>query len=367
MKIKMKLLGLGTLTAAALLPLQVHASPSLAGGVWFNYGYDDREVKDNEDLGDIGGEALILYADHQVEDKPWSVSAEFRMGPGSFTDPANNSTGDQTVLHKGWIGYQFDEQSSLKIGKSQVPFGWKTVNFWPGDHLLGGYADQMDVGFKYSRTGDGVSYDFAYYHADDWGATSTDTVDDNGHWGSSATYRKVQTVVGNVDWHLSDATTLGLSVQSGGLQDLTGGTANQEISGDHQAFNLHYYGDFGNVYTKAQFLSTERTDLPAAGTQADPLALTESETTRAALLVGYKANDWNYYLEVVQAEETNTKVDATAYVPGARYSYGPGWIYLEYLSQDGYIGRDGEVIDTDPNDGSKYTFDAFYASIDYYF
>lgn len=351
MKIKMKLLGLGTLTAAALLPLQVHASPSLAGGVWFNYGYNDRSNQDNEDLGDIGGEALILYADHQVEDKPWSVSAEFRMGPGSFTDPANNSTGDQTVLHKGWIGYQFDEQSSLKIGKSQVPFGWKTVNFWPGDHLLGGYADQMDVGFKYSRTGDGVSYDFAYYHADDWGATSTDTVDDNGHWGSSTTYRKVQTVVGNVDWHLSDAHTLGLSVQSGGLQDLTGGTPDQEISGDHQAFNLHYYGDFGNVYTKAQFLSTERTDIPGG--------LADAETERFGALLGYKANDWNYYLEVVQAEETNTEVDATAYVPGARYSYGPGWIYLEYLSQDGFIGTNGEVTAGD--------FDAFYASIDYYF
>ena len=111
--------------------------------------------------------------------------------------------------------------------------------------------------------------------------------------------RKVQTVVGNVDWHLSKAHTIGLSVQSGGLQDLSGGTPDQEISGDHQAFNLHYYGDFGSFYTKAQFLSTERTDIPGG--------FADAETERFGALLGYKANDWNYYLEVVQAEETNTE------------------------------------------------------------
>jgi hypothetical protein len=125
-----------------------------------------------------------------------------------------------------------------------MPFGWKTVNFWPGDLLLGGYADQMDVGVKYSKTGESIKYQLAYYHADDWGETSTDTMDDNGHWGSSTTYRKLHTFVGNVDFRIADQQWVGVSLQSGDLQNLEHiGTdaatiSAAEISGDHSAWNI---------------------------------------------------------------------------------------------------------------------------------
>ena len=84
----------------------------------------------------------MLYFDHQAEGSQWLFSGEVRYGPGSFTDPLNNSSNDTFVLHKAWLGYTFNEESMLKIGKSQVPFGWKSINFWPGDMLLGGYGDQ---------------------------------------------------------------------------------------------------------------------------------------------------------------------------------------------------------------------------------
>ncbi|MGM0562735.1 MAG: porin [Pseudomonadota bacterium] len=338
-------------TILAIAPLTTSASPSLAGGVWFNYANVKDNAQDEEDGGDIGDEALILYADDDIEDSPWSLSAELRIGPGSFTDPDNNSTGDQVSLHKAWINYQFDDRNDLKIGKSQVPFGWKTVNFWPGDHLLGGYADQMDVGAKYSHRGDSLHLDLAYYQADDWGATSTDTVDDNGHWGSSETYRKVHTAVANVDWVLNDNHTVGISAQSGRLQDLT--KADNPVRGRHTAYNIHHYGQYGDFYSKLQWLGTEREDIP--GVNAG-----DAETERAALLLGYNKDQWHYYFEAVSAELTDSNIDtATSYVPGMSYDYGPGWIYLEYLSQEGFIGQNGEVVEGE--------FDAFYASIDYYF
>ena len=227
--------------SAALLTvpgLLIAAETSLSAGVWANYRYVNDNERDQATLGDIADEALILYADGQADGEDegnWSYSAELRIGPGSFTDPANNSTGDSFTLHKAWIGFDLGP-GTLKIGKSQVPFAWKTVNFWPGDGLQAGYGDQMDVGAKWESGGEAIAYQLAYYHADDWGETSTDTVDDNGHWGSSTTYRKVQTVVGNVDVPVLQDHTLSFSVQAGRLQDLS--TATQDVDGTHRAWAL---------------------------------------------------------------------------------------------------------------------------------
>ncbi|MDT8453371.1 MAG: hypothetical protein RQ936_11655 [Gammaproteobacteria bacterium] len=348
------------------------ASPSISGGIWANYRYTTdsdfssaafNEELDNETLGDVADEALILYVDDRQEGSPWSISAEMRFGPGSFTQPTNNSTGDTFGLHKAWIGYGISETRNIKLGKSQMPFGWKTVNFWPGDLLLGGYGDQMDVGVKYSETGESIKYQVAYYHADDWGETSTDTMDDNGHWGSSETYRKVQTFVGNVDFRVADQQWIGVSLQSGGLQDLvplsppalaTPDPAASEISGDHSAWNVHYDGTFDKLSVKAQWLDVSR-DIPGS--------TTEIKNQRVAVNLGYAVNErWFTYIDATWADTDttgNTADAVTAFAPGARYKYGPGWIYIEYLASTGDIGRDGDIYEAD--------FDAFYTSIDYYF
>ncbi|MGC9386322.1 MAG: hypothetical protein ACP5D0_05215, partial [Hydrogenovibrio sp.] len=158
----------------------VQAEHNFAGGVWFNYNYT-YEGGDNPNEGNIGDEALVLYADGQADpgDGIWSYAAEWRMGPGSFTDPKHNSTGNQMGMHKAWVGFDLAENNILKVGKSQVPFGWKTYNFWPGEMLIGGYGDQMDVGLKWHGQTDSLLYDVAYYHQDDFGDTSSDTMDDN--------------------------------------------------------------------------------------------------------------------------------------------------------------------------------------------
>ncbi|WP_303906119.1 hypothetical protein [Thiohalomonas denitrificans] len=300
---------------------------------------------------------MFLYLDDQQEGSPWSLSAEMRFGPGSFTDPGNNSTGDTFGLHKAWVGYSISDTRDLKLGKSQVPFGWKTVNFWPGDLLLGGYGDQMDVGVKYSETGKNTRYQLAYYHADDWGETSTDTMDDNGHWGSSESYRKVHTVVGNIDYRVAADQWMGVSLQAGELQDLRfidTVPAEAEISGDHSAWNLHYEGRFDEFLLKAQWLDIRR-DIPGE--------TSEIKNQRAAIELGFDATErWFTYLDASWADTDTAGNDSdavTAFAPGARYHYGPGWIYLEYLTSNGDIGPDGDIYEAD--------FSAIYASIDYYF
>lgn len=345
---------LGALAAGA-----VQADTQLSAGVWGTYQYIPDDEANTNSGGEFTGEALILYLDGAgEEDSNWLYSAEFRAGPGSFTDPANNSTGDEYTLHKAWVGWQLNDDHTLRVGKSQVPFGWKTVNFWPGDILLAGYGDQMDVGAKLTGQKNHFNYDLAYYHADDWGGTSTDTVDDNGHWGSSTTYRKVQTLVGNANWELVPNHKLGVSLQSGGLQDLSG-DPDRPVSGDHQAAVLYYEGSVGNFFSKASWITQER-ELPDDYLSASGLPGTV-ENQRFAAEVGYNTGAWSFYLDASAAKpktEGNTAGTVTAIAPGMSYNYGPGWIYVEYLSQDGYVDRNGMVGEGD--------FDAVYLSLDFY-
>lgn len=338
----------------------------LSAGFWANYRYvadaasaaDDR---DSETLGDLQGEALILYLDDKAEDTRWSISGEVRYGPGSFTDPDNNSTSNNFTIHKAWIGYEISSTQQLQIGKSQVPFGWKTANFWPGDMLQAGYGDQMDVGVKYSSKGSGIQYDVAYYHADDWGETSTDTVDDNGHWGSSTTYRKVQTLVGNVRFPVTENHQLGVSVQAGNLQDLTGTQADDPVDGSHSAAVLYYLGQFNKVNLKAEIMQVARS-LPANYAQSQGFD-EDIDSTRAAVELGFRSGPWYWYLDATMAtpgDQPDDSVDTVmAFAPGVSYDYGPGWFYFEVLTQDGWVGRDGNVGEGD--------FSALYISADYYF
>jgi len=350
------------ITLCIITTLDLLASPSISGGVWMNYRYNTTPnsaaaERDKTTLGDTQGEALVLYFSHDDEKTAWDFSGEARFGPGAFTDTANNSGGDNFALHKLWIGYRIASDTKLYIGKSAVPFGWKTVNFWPGDMFLAGYGDQMDVGLKLSSQSDALHYDFAYFHADDWGETSTDTTDDNRHWGSSTTYRKVQTFVGNIAYSFEKAGTLGLSAQYGKLQDLNDSRCTASscdtLKGDHHATTLYYTLLLGDFSLKTQYLNTSR---------EVPFTNHTLKTTRYAFEGSYQINQWLLYTDIMHAK-SNTKSrnqpNAMAYSLGGRYHYGPGWIYLEYLTQDGWFDRDADL--------HKGDFESLYLSIDYYF
>lgn len=354
-------LGATALTAASLvLPATAFAENNFSAGIWGTYAYLPDDDTSQDTWGAFEGEALILYADGKAEpdEGRWLYSAEMRLGPGSFTDPANNSTGDQFTLHKAWVGWQLDEDHLVKVGKSQVPFGWKTYNFWPGDILLAGFGDQMDVGVKLSGERDVWRYDAALYLADDWGSTSTDTVDDNGHWGSATTFRKVQTWVGNLEYEWIENHTLGLSVQSGKLQDLTG-LGDNRVDGSHDAAVLHYQGRFDAFYAKASYITMSR-DLPSLYRAEAELPGT-IENQRLAVELGYDVGPWSYYVDLSSANpdtDGNAAGKVNAVAPGLRYDYGPGWVYVEYLTQDGFVDRNGQVAEGD--------FDALYISLDFY-
>ncbi|ASK33383.1 hypothetical protein CEK62_02770 [Alcanivorax sp. N3-2A] len=360
--------------AALCSPLSAHAGAELSAGVWWVYqnitdsDFDApglNEDLDNHTGGSFADPAFILYADDDGSHGPWHFSAETRIGTGSFTNPSTNNSGDSFAVHKAWIGYDVTDNSSLKVGKSQVPFGWKTVNFWPGDGVQGGYGDQMDVGLKYSADAGDIHYDVAYYHQDDWGEDSTDTLDDNGHWGSSSTYRKIKTGVVNLDWTYMEGHTVGASYQYGRMQDLAeADPADRDDSGTHYAYDLHYVFESGPFVAKYRYINARRdfsgmdAFLASASAPVDEVVKTQRHVGE----LGYRHNSWFYYIDAgVAMTDTsgNDSDDAQYYAPGVRYNYGPGWIYFEYLWSNGDIDTSGDVYDSD--------FKAAYVAFDFYF
>ncbi len=354
----------------ALLGTSAQAEYNFAGGVWFNYNYSFDDGSDEPNNGNFGDEAFIIYADGAADPGKgiWSYSAEWRMGPGSFTDPEHNSTGNQMSMKRAWVGFDLIKNNILKIGKSQVPFGWKTYNFWPGDMLIGGYGDQMDVGLKWHGQTEKILYDFAYYHQDDFGDTSSDTMDDNNHWGSHSggktRYRKVQTWVGNFAVNVNEDHQVGVSLQTGQLQDIYDASGNDvgnhPVSGNHAAGVVYYKGHFGETFVNAQVIQTQRR-LPDHYADSEGLEK-DIENTRYAFEIGRSTGNWTYYLDASWADpqtKGNPAGLVSAYAPGIKYDYGPGWLYAEYLTQDGYIGMDGNVGEGD--------FSALYLTVDFYF
>ena len=366
---------LGLFAASAVCtPITATAGAELSAGVWWVYqnvtnsdfnSASFSEDLDNETGGNFADPALILYADDDGSHGPWHFSAETRIGTGSFTSAANNNSGDNFTVHKAWIGYDLTEDASLKLGKSQVPFGWKTVNFWPGDGLQGGYGDQMDVGLKLSGDAGTIHYDVAYYHQDDWGEDSTDTVDDNGHWGSSETYRKLKTGVVNFDWNFIEHHTVGVSAQYGRMQDL------QSLQFDTDASTDGLQADIANSNDEGRHLAYDFGGMDRLLAYCDPangevdtacIADEEVETQRHVVEVGYNHNNWFYYVDagVASTDTTGNDADDVQFIaPGVRYQYGPGWIYFEYLQSDGDINAYGDVYESD--------FDAVYVAFDFYF
>jgi hypothetical protein len=371
------------LAIAASATAPAYASTAISGGIWLNHQYVTEETgtetteREGSTLGSTNSEALVLYIDHQQENSAWQLSAEWRTGPGSFSDGAHNSTGDTSGFHKLWVGYNFSKDRKVVIGKSQVPFGFGTTNFWPGDMALGGYGDQMDVGVKFSDKQDAISYDLAWYVSDDFGATSTDTMDDNNHWGSSkgtaSIYRKVNTAVANIGYDLSESSTIGFSYQQGELQDLSGTFSDTgSIFGDHNAWDVWYTGTYGNLGVKAQVMGTQRNGLDEVlvGTPKLAAGADEVKTIRQSLTVSYAAGPFNYYIDYTNAAsdtDSNDASDMVAFAPGVSYNYGPGWIYAEYLTQTNYIDGNGDIADMGDAKNTDYKFSATYLTIDYYF
>ena len=115
--------------------------------------------------GESGLDVFRIGAEGSIDN--FLVSAEYR-----FYSYMN-------TLKHGWIGYDFPDAGTLKIGVSQVPFGilpYASHSWWFGIPYYVGLEDDYDLGIQYEAEGSGPwDYQVAFYKNEELGdATNLD-------------------------------------------------------------------------------------------------------------------------------------------------------------------------------------------------
>jgi len=125
---------------------------TMGGALRFNLFWNDFDETVESKRGAGGLDLFRISADGSFRDI--LVSAEYRYYP--FMD----------VIHHGWVGYEFADESRLQAGITRVPFGllpYAAHNFWFGAPYYLGLSDDYDLGVKYQRSAGAWDWRAAFF------------------------------------------------------------------------------------------------------------------------------------------------------------------------------------------------------------
>jgi len=164
-------------------------------------------------------------------------------------------------IKQGWLEYNFNEETQMQLGVTQVPFGnlqYNSNNWWFSLPYYVGLEDDHDMGVKITKTTDNMQWDFAYFFQ----ADPEGPVGGNGSFGSGGSGRYAYDVVPGGNASLTernqfnvrgayqlDNGEVGASIQYGQLYN----SARDEMDSQY-AFAVHADLNRGNFNIKPQFL-----------------------------------------------------------------------------------------------------------------
>lgn len=125
---------------------------SFGGALRFNAFWNDYEEAIESKRGASGLDLFRISAEGSYRDL--LLSAEYRFYPF------------MNVIHHGWIGYEFADESRLEAGITRVPFGllpYAAHNFWFGAPYYLGLSDDYDLGVKYRRSSERWDWQAAFF------------------------------------------------------------------------------------------------------------------------------------------------------------------------------------------------------------
>lgn len=149
---------------ALMAPLSAFAQDGfdVGGAVRFNYRYMDWEDEGYARINKAqGGELLLDTYRINVDGTAGDIdlSLEYRFYSGYH------------MLHHGYMGYDFNDATSMQIGVHQVPFGiqpWASHNWFFSLAYYLGLEDDYDAGIKFMHKMDnGLDLQLAYYKNDE--------------------------------------------------------------------------------------------------------------------------------------------------------------------------------------------------------
>lgn len=129
------------------------ADVKIGGAVRLNYAWKDYDQSNKDKNGEWDIE--LFRIDINGDDGNWFYSAQYRWYQ------------DFEAIHHAYVGYKFDEDRSVKVGVTLVPFGLLPVSshgFWFGGTYYLGLEDDYDTGVVYEQKDGDWLFHAAYFH-----------------------------------------------------------------------------------------------------------------------------------------------------------------------------------------------------------
>ncbi|WP_018861039.1 hypothetical protein [Thioalkalivibrio sp. ALJ3] len=226
---------------------------TIGGALRANYILGDYPDGDRREWGK-GGDFTLDTAriNLDYENGAWLGKLEYRWYEG------------YNMLHTGWVGYQFDNESQLEVGVTRAPFGpgpWGVSQSWFFDqHYYLGLSDNMNLGAKYTMPMGDWTWDFAYFYSDagsysgdteDSARYSYDVVNETGDGYEERNQVNIRGIYSIPDTEHE----VGFSAQYGELR-----SRGPQDDGDHFAVSGHMVNSWGN-WTLASQLTYYKMDV----------------------------------------------------------------------------------------------------------
>ncbi|WP_019584309.1 hypothetical protein [Thioalkalivibrio sp. ALE16] len=363
---------------------------SIGGALRANYVIGDYPGDSNRRDWDDGGDVFLdtVRINLDYENGPWLGKLEYRWYNG------------YNMLHTGWVGYNFENESQLQVGVNRVPFGpgaYGVSQSWFFDqHYYIGLSDDMDLGVKYTMPMGDWTWDFAYYARDEghYSGDSRDSArysyDVVNHFGDGYEERNQLNVRGIYSIPNAD-TDVGFSAQYGELK-----SKGPQSDGDHYAVSGHMVNNWGN-WTLASQLSYYKYDVDehnvfgVDGSTAPTLtdrhvqfgaydfsnAIAAEGWVPAVSLSYFKETDsipWLDYVipyaevsSIVKSESSFNSSDLV--VLGAAWGRGNWYIYTDLAFSNGneFVGWDAQFYDRLGSNNDDNWQTRFNLNLGYYF
>ncbi len=277
-----------------------------------------------------------------------------------------------SMIHTAWLGYNFEDVGTLKVGIVRVPFGptaYGVSTSWFFDqHFYVGLADDMDLGVRWNGNYGKLNLDAAYYLQSEFQTDGSSL--NSSRYAYDVVKRKVEDDEHGYDeqhqfnlraiYAVENIADVGVSLQYGLLKATNVG---DDESGSHYALSAHMKNSYANFTLFSQFSyyahniadetpwGTGDTILMGAYDYASPVA---SNGMIPAISLRYNGIDtssiswldsvtpyveWSSIIKTVEEYNPSTLVTI-----GASWTlYGALYVYSDFALSDGnpFVGNDG--------------------------
>lgn len=216
------------------------------GALRFNYNYSNWKPNQQKRGGDFGFEMFKIAVDASYKKLELHIDQRFySQGFGG------------SILKYGWLLYNFDKKTHLKLGLIPAYFGARQFNshswFFQLPFYLG-FEDDHDMGISYSYNSKHIDLDIGFYkNSEELQFGDNTPISANRYsYDFSGTNKEVNQ--GNIRFNYKFGNEaqhiIGTSLQYGGIWNIE----TKEI-GNHAALGIHYEGTYKRWNLQSQFIT----------------------------------------------------------------------------------------------------------------